>query len=314
MLLYYQARIYMTQGEMESSQVHLEQSLASNRNAGMTYLVLNGLAHRGAVLVQTQGVIRAREALESAIEHADRNQIHRLPAFASLLYQLGRVHFIADDLDAAESLFDRAVNHGGSGGFHEARYRGLMGLACVRTAQRRYDDARALLDETEVFLETHQESVFALDTSLDLERRRLALFLGNAGLGPPVVLPEPSSDAGLWTTHLETDLLLRLQAALQSASERDRARALAQQIEEESTPAGAASRRSWHAWPPPCSLTARPPSRSSKTRWRRPPHADTYGQSWTWKNRPARSSSPPCRGASDRQLARTPGTSWIGSR
>jgi LuxR family transcriptional regulator, maltose regulon positive regulatory protein len=236
MLHYNQARVFMTQGDMDAAQVHLEKSIASNREAGTTYLVLNGLAHRGAVHAQTHGLIRAREALASAIEHAERNQIHRLPAFASLLYQLGRVHLLADDLDAAETHFDRALNHGGPGGFYEARYRGLMGLACVRTAQRRYDEARALLDETEVFLETHEESVFALDTTLELERRRLALFLGTAGLGPPVVLPEPSADAGPWTTCLETDLLLRLQAALQLASDQDRARALARHIEEESRP------------------------------------------------------------------------------
>jgi LuxR family transcriptional regulator, maltose regulon positive regulatory protein len=235
-LLYNQARIAGMFGETDSALELLERSLQDNLADGNFYLVLTGLAHRGALLAQTLGCARAAEALSLGLAFAAERGLHTLPAAASLHYHLGYVHLIADDRDAAEAFLRRAVELGSASGFPEGRANGLVGLARLAAARGRSEEARSPLEEATVL--AHDRNTLLHDTTIELEHVRLALLRGEP---QDLVLPpstwEPAPGTAEWTTLDETDALLRLGLALRSGDP-ERAAALAERLSIESRARG----------------------------------------------------------------------------
>jgi LuxR family transcriptional regulator, maltose regulon positive regulatory protein len=232
-LLYNQARIHTVWGRMRSAAELLERSLADNLAARNFYLVLTGLGQQGAVLAQTEGVTRARESLEAALAFARERGLAGLPAFAAPLYHLGHAHYLADDLDAAEDCLQRAVAAGAARGYPEGNANGLVGLARVAAARGQFDAAHARLAEAAVL--AHDRNVLLLDTTIELERARLALLRGEH-VGPRLEARPAMPDAP-WTTIDETAATLCLWSAL-AAGDAERTAALATRLRAESEPRG----------------------------------------------------------------------------
>jgi LuxR family transcriptional regulator, maltose regulon positive regulatory protein len=176
-LLFNQARAQMQLGEMRLAHGVLQRSLEENLAAGTDYLVLASLGHLGAVLLHTEGVLRARESLESALAMARNRGIETLPACGIVLYQLGRVLYLANELDHAREVLERAVELGRSGREPEVLFNGLVQLARVEAARGEQESARSQLALAELIGQAHNANPF--DTTLDAERARLALLGGD---------------------------------------------------------------------------------------------------------------------------------------
>jgi LuxR family transcriptional regulator, maltose regulon positive regulatory protein len=240
-ILFNQGRVYMMLGEMARARHLLERSIEENLRADTAYLVLTGLGQAAAVLLETDGAPRAQAKLESAIRLAEERGLSRLPAFATVLYHLGHVHTIADELDAAESYLDRAMTMGALSGMPEGRANGLVGMARVRAAQGRFDEADALLLEAEAL--AHAENLVLIDHDISVPRTRHALYLAAAGRTAP--LPAelqigPPGAGGRWTALEETRCLHCLIGALRSPlpGARELAASAAARIRANSEPLG----------------------------------------------------------------------------
>jgi LuxR family transcriptional regulator, maltose regulon positive regulatory protein len=235
-LLYNQARIHTTLGEMRPAAELLRRSFDDNLAAGNFYLVLTGLAQMGGVLVQTDGCGRAIESLLTAVRFAEERGLARLPAMASVFYQLGYAHLVADGLDEAEAHLRRSVAMCAGGGFPEGQANGLVGLARVHAARGAFHAARAALAEAMVL--AHDQNTLLLDSSVELERLRLDLLQDTAsGSRPGRWLEDERSAEHGWTTLLETGMSLRLNLCLRSG-ETDEAARLAERLLRESEPRG----------------------------------------------------------------------------
>jgi LuxR family transcriptional regulator, maltose regulon positive regulatory protein len=210
-ILFNQARTHMQLGEMRRAQTLLELSIGENLSAGPHYLVLTSLAHAGAVRAETEGVPAAREMLDAGLSLAARRRLDGLPAFGILLNQLGRVNYLADELEEAGRVLERAVALGRSGGEAEVLVNGLVHLARVRAAQREFDAAGAMLAEAELEGIAHNGALF--ETSLDAERARLALLAGDPGGAAERCARFPPHGTEAWTPARETELIVRLQLA-----------------------------------------------------------------------------------------------------
>jgi LuxR family transcriptional regulator, maltose regulon positive regulatory protein len=229
------SRAHMGLAEMEPAAALLERAFEDNLRAENFYLVLAGLGQAAAVMAQMEGVSRAAEALAAAVTFADEHGLAGLPAFSTILYQLGHVEYLADDLDAARARFAAAVELGRTAGFPEGHANGLVGLARVAMARRRFDEAESLLTEAGAL--ARARNTVLLDTTVELEQARLAFTrsLGDGGpLAPP---PEPGADSGGWTTVLESMTVLAMWHAVRSERWVE-AGALAERLGVESEPRG----------------------------------------------------------------------------
>jgi LuxR family transcriptional regulator, maltose regulon positive regulatory protein len=224
-ILYNQGRTYMMLGELDRAAALLERSIQDNLRAGTWYLVLTGLGQAGAILLETAGVPRARLALEAAVRLAEDRQVARLPAFSTLLYHLGHVLTIADELEAAEPYFERAMALGAMGDMPEGLTNGLVGLARVRAAQGRFDDANRLLLEAEALART--KNAVLMDTDMEIPRARHALYLDAAGHAPlpAALVGGPRTPPLRWTALEEAHCVLHVIAALRSTDPAARAEA-----------------------------------------------------------------------------------------
>lgn len=212
-LLYNQARVRMLQGEMAAAAECLSQSFAENLRAENYYLALTSLALTGSVLVQTEGLAAAREALSAAVAFVEERQLDRVPAFANILVQLAHVHLLGDDMEEAEGWVDRANALAGSGSLPETRANGLVVAARLRAAQGRLSEAAALLWELAVV--RHDHSALLLDTTPELERMRLAQLSGTPAVGAPL-RPAETVTCG-WTVIRETESVLSLWRTVREA-------------------------------------------------------------------------------------------------
>lgn len=235
-LLYNQARVHSTLGDMGLAAELLERSLEENLRSGTFYLVLTGLGQLGWVLAEREGVSGALDSLMSTVAFAESRDLARLPAFSTVLYQLGRVHLLADDLDAAEEALDRAAALATAGGMPEGRVHALVTLARVRAAQRRFKEARTVLSEADAVARGHNAVLW--DTTMDLERARLAFFRHVAGEGPAIAPPGAPAPAEDWTVVVEARAQLHLQHALRNPGEGPGAADLAHRLWAESEPRG----------------------------------------------------------------------------
>jgi LuxR family transcriptional regulator, maltose regulon positive regulatory protein len=215
-LLFNQARAQMQLGEMRPAHPILQRSLAENLGAGTGYLVLASLGHMGAVLLQLEGVQRARESLDAALAMAREKGIEALPACGIVLYQLGRVLYLADDLDRAREVLERAVELGRSGHEPEVLFNALLQLARVDAARGDSESARSRIGLAELIGQAHNANPF--DTTLRAERARLALRSGDPEAAGEL---RGDSDAAAtlectWTPAWEAEAVVTLQLALQS--------------------------------------------------------------------------------------------------
>jgi LuxR family transcriptional regulator, maltose regulon positive regulatory protein len=225
------SRVHMALAEMEPAGTLLQQAFEDNLRAGNLYLVLTSLGQGGAVAAQTEGVPKAAGALTAAVTFAEEHGLAGLPAFSTVLYHMGHVHYLADDLDRAEHEFGRAVELGRATGFPEGHANGLVGLARVAVARRGLEEAGSLLHEAAALAQAR--NAVLLDTTVALEQTRLAIARELAGIGPPVSPIEPDLGDGRWTTLREAELILAIWQALRS--ERfDAARTMAARLQRES--------------------------------------------------------------------------------
>ncbi len=238
LLTFNMARAYMALGEMVPAGELLERAQDHNLRASNLYLVLVGLGQAAAVAVQTDGVQRASEALAGAVAFAEERGLSRLPAFSTVLYHLGHVEYLADSLGPARDAFRRAVELGRATEFPEGLANGLVGLARVAIARREFDEAESHLIDA-ASLAQAQNAGF-MDTSIDLERSRLAFAREIAGAAPPAPLIAAATDPdgpAVWSALRETEHVLALWQAVRG--ERfGPAAALAECLERESRSRG----------------------------------------------------------------------------
>jgi len=237
-LLFNQARARMQLGEMRLAHAVLLRSLEANLAAGTHYLVLASLGHIGAVLLQTEGVVRARESLGTALGMARERGIDALPACGIVLYQLGRVLLVADELDLAHEVLERAVEMGRNGHEPEILFNGLLQLARAHAARGDFTAARSQLEVAELIGQVHNANPF--DTTLDVERARLALLSGDPHGAEELCRDFASArdtDEFSWTPIWESETRLILQTAT-LLGRADRAAVLAVRLRQEAEARG----------------------------------------------------------------------------
>jgi LuxR family transcriptional regulator, maltose regulon positive regulatory protein len=210
-LLYNQARVHATLGEMEPAARLLERSFEENLRAGTHYLILTGLGQTGAVKVELEGVGPAIESLSAAAAFATARGLDRVPAYSAILYQLGRAHMVGDDLNRAEQMLERALQLATAGGMPEGEAHALINLARLRSSQYAFGTARDLLGRADALSRGHNAVLW--DTTIELERCRLAFQAALAGAGEFAPPPTPDRDER-WTVVTEAWTTLRLVQAL----------------------------------------------------------------------------------------------------
>jgi LuxR family maltose regulon positive regulatory protein len=235
LVVYNQARLHMVLGEMQPAAQLLHEASKHNQRAANLYLVLTGLGQAATVSAQLEGVQRARQRLDTALAFAGQRYLTALPAFSAVLYHLGNVEYLADRLEEAHAAGERAVALASASNFPEGHANGLLVLARVAAARRRFDEAEALL--TELAALAQNRNVLLLDTTVALEQRRLALLREQCGAGPPVARMAPATNGTRWTSLRETELILCLHQALR-VQDYDAAAQLADTLRRESEPRG----------------------------------------------------------------------------
>lgn len=237
MLTFNLAAAYLRLADMAHARTYLAQSFEEGQRDGIPYAVFGGLAHGGAVLAQTEGVARAREALEAAVAYAESRHLTALPVFALVLYQLGDAHLLAGEPARARPLLERAVALTAAGRDPDIHANSLIRLARVEADDGRFDEARARLAEAVVVAQTYNVLPFA--TTLEVERLRLAAIARDAPAG--LVGPNPiavSAESGeRWSSWREAEELLRLEHCLRHGF-RQEAAAAAERLIRESEPRG----------------------------------------------------------------------------
>jgi LuxR family transcriptional regulator, maltose regulon positive regulatory protein len=233
LVLFNMGRTRMALGQMPAALELLQQGYEDQLRSGNLYLSLSGAGHSAAVLAQIEGVHSARKALAATSAFAEQRGLDSLPAFSTVLYQLGNIQYLADDLDDAADLFRRALNLSRGSHYPEGHANALIGLARVALARRRFEDAETLLDELAGL--SQAMNVILHDTTVELEGERLALGLDLAGRGPPVPPLDLPAPEGPWNTVREAVAVLGLWQAVR-AGDHERAASLADRLVQESEP------------------------------------------------------------------------------
>jgi len=211
LLNYNTARVRMALGDMKAAAELLDQSFDDHLRSGNLYLTLASLGRTAAVVAQTEGVPQAMESLAAARSFAEDRGLSRNPAYSIVLFHQGSVELLANRLDQARTSFESALELAGSKDFPEERGNALVGLARVAMTQGQFQEAESLLVEATSL--SQGSNMDLLDTTLELERKRLALAREAAGEGPPVPPVTPGPREGVWHTTRETELMLALQHA-----------------------------------------------------------------------------------------------------
>lgn len=233
LVLFNMGRTRMGLGQMPDALELLRQAYDDQLRSGNLYLALAGAAHSAAVLAQLEGVQSASKSLSATTAFAEQRGLASLPAFSTVLYQLGNVQYLADALDDGVDSFRRALDLSRGSRFPEGHANALVGLARVAIARRRFEEAETLLDELASLARVM--NIILQDTTVDLEQARLALALELAGLGPPVPpMDVPDSD-GRWNTTGEAAAVLGMWQAAR-AGDHDRVAELADRLVQESEP------------------------------------------------------------------------------
>ena len=232
LLTYNTARVRMALGDMEAAAGLLDHAFNDHLRSGNLYLTLASLGRTAAVVAQTEGISPAMDSLAAARSFAEDRGLIRNPAYSIVLFHTGGVEFLANRLDLARKALEAALELAGPEDFPEERGNALVGLARVAVAQGRFQEAESLLVEATSL--SQGSNMDLQDTTLELERKRLALAREAAGEGPPVSPLTPAPAEGLWNTTRETELILALQQAIQH-EDHSLADELSQELQREST-------------------------------------------------------------------------------
>lgn len=265
LLTYNTARVRMALGDMEAAGKRLDEAFDDHLRSGNLYLTLASLGRTAAVAAQTEGVPPARESLAAARSFAGDRGLTRNPAYSIVLFHQGGVELLAARPDQARSALEDALELASPEDFPEERGNALVGLARVATVQGRFPEAESLLVEARSL--SRRGNMDLQDTTLELERKRLALGREAAGEGPPVPRITPAPREGPWTTTRETELILALQQAFQH-QDHPLMDELSQELQGESEARGRGPGRLW-------ALLARALLPQSEDRW------ETLGEALT---------------------------------
>ena len=198
--------VHLRLADTARARSHLEAGFDANLRSGTAYLVLASLAHLGYLASLTEGVGVARQRLED------------VPAFAIVLYQLAQVHYLADELDEARPLLERAVELTRAERETDILANVRIHLARVAAGGGDIDAAEDHLAAATALAHGHNVKPFA--TSLDVERARLAEArsgrLQTPESAPPGVEPE-----GRWSSVREAEVVLQLQHLLKLGRRRE---------------------------------------------------------------------------------------------
>jgi LuxR family transcriptional regulator, maltose regulon positive regulatory protein len=233
LVLFNMGRTRMAMAQMPAALELLRQANDDQLRAGNLYLTLAGAGHSAAIRAQVEGVHSASRSLSATSVFAEQRGIASLPAYSTVLYQLGNVQYLADDLDTAAETFRRALELSRGSHFPEGHANALMGLARVALVRRRFEEAETLLDELAGLAQAM--NVILQDSTVALERTRLALAQELAGVGPPVPPLDRPSAEDHWSTVRETLAVLGLWQAAR-AGDQDRTSELADRLVVESEP------------------------------------------------------------------------------
>lgn len=222
--------VHLRLADTAEARAYLERGFDANLRSGAAYLVLASLAHLGYLASLTEGVAVAGQRLDGAMEFARERRLDGVPAFAIVLYQRAQVHYLADELDPARSLLERAVAL-----IRDERETDI--LANVRIHLARVDTAAGRLDAAEEHLTAatalaHGHNVKPFATSLDVERARLA-EARSGRLQAPGSAPPSAETAARWSSVREAEVVLQLQHLLK-LGRRDDAAELAVRLRAES--------------------------------------------------------------------------------
>ncbi len=202
--------VYLRLADTAAARAHLERAYDESLRNGVPYLVLASLGHLGALAAQADGVPAARMQLEGAIAFAEAEALADLPAFGIVLYQLAAVHELANELDAAAALLERAVTLTRGERETDIQANVLIHQTRLETARGDLDAAEARLAAAEGLAYGHHVNLFG--TTLAVERARLTAASGGERFDPDRV--DLSGDSGPWTSDREAECLLALQLAL----------------------------------------------------------------------------------------------------
>jgi LuxR family maltose regulon positive regulatory protein len=218
-------------GEPRRALALFEAAYDESQRAGLTYVALSSLANGGAMRVQLTGVAAGLEALELAVRMASDRHLDGIPAFGILLQHRAHALIAADRLDEAEASLGSAMALAAAG--HEAgvHANARVLLARVLALRGKVDDADALL--TQVAVDARAERSGLVETSLEVERARLALAAGDPARALTILDADATSPNGApdatprpWTIDREGAALVRL-IALVRLGDRERAREVA---------------------------------------------------------------------------------------
>ena len=212
LLIFNMARVHMVLAEMGPAAELLEQSWSDHVRSGNVYLMLACMGQSAAVATQMRSVQWAMESLAEAVAFAEERGLTTFGAFSIVLYHRGYIEYFNDELEKATESFAAALELGRAKDFPEGLGNGMVGLARIAIARGRFDEAEALLVEASAL--GRGRNLVLMDTTLHLERTRLALAREAAGEGPPVPCLELPRDPKYWTSVRETEMTLAIQQAL----------------------------------------------------------------------------------------------------
>ncbi|MGK7312953.1 MAG: LuxR C-terminal-related transcriptional regulator [Candidatus Longimicrobiales bacterium M2_2A_002] len=212
------------------ARAYLEQGFDRSLEGGASYLVLASLAHLGYLASLTEGVAAARQRLESAVEFARERKLDALPAFGIVLYQLAQLHWLADELDEARTILERAEALTRDERETDILANVLIHRARVETAAGSFDTAEDHLTRATAL--AHGNNVKPFATSLAVERARL-VEARSGRLQTPESAPPSVEPPGRWSSVREAEAVLQLQHLVKLGRPEDAA-PLAARLREES--------------------------------------------------------------------------------
>jgi LuxR family maltose regulon positive regulatory protein len=224
--------IHLRLANMDPARRFLERAHESCLRGGAPYLVLAGLGHRGAIAAQTEGLVAARQGLESAVAFARERDMDGVPAFAIILYQLAQVHYLAHELEVALDHLRHGIELTRGERETDIHANVLIHLARVEAALGRHDEAEEHF--MAAFALSHSHNVKPVGTTFAVERARLA-EARSGRLQTPEEAPPSAETGASWSSLLEAETMLRLHHCLR-LNRRDEAARLANRLREESEP------------------------------------------------------------------------------
>lgn len=231
LLTYNTARVRMALGDMVEAAEMLERAFDDHLRSGNQYLTLASLGRMAAVLAQTRGVPSARDSIEAALAFAEERRLEKHPAMSIVLYNRGFVELLADRLEEAERWLRAAVDLTPAQDYPEERVNALVGLCRVAAAAGAFEEAEERLLEATALGQARNADLG--DSTLPLERIRLAMAREAAGAGPAAPRLELEKDPGRWTALRETELTLAIRAAI-AADDAAAAAPMVEELERES--------------------------------------------------------------------------------